>query len=209
MRLYGGFTSGKPCTVSGAATSRLPEAVFASTTKPCIAGTTTCTSPDADDTFQSPVGVPSTPMLPLPVSAVTIPLAPVILMSPLPVLAFTSPLPVRMAAMLPLPLTSVTWIEYVSLKILAQAMNDTRSTDNEKLIAYFETQAQFDVLKGRKAYFRSWDHQMMQEAYPFTVKAKGQAKDKVDFLKFGDPVPAPNQPLEVLAPTKAENACRM
>jgi len=50
---------------------------------------------------------------------------------------------------------------------------------------------------------------MMQEAYPFTVKPKGQAKGKYDFLKFGDPVPAPNQPLELLAPTQAESACKM
>jgi branched-chain amino acid transport system substrate-binding protein len=97
----------------------------------------------------------------------------------------------------------------VSLKILAQAMNETKSTDSDKLIAYFETEAQFDVLKARKAYFRSWDHQLMQEAYPFSVKPKGQAKDKWDFLKFGDAVPAPNQPLESLAPTKAENTCVM
>jgi branched-chain amino acid transport system substrate-binding protein len=101
------------------------------------------------------------------------------------------------------------WIEYVSLKILAQAMNAAKSTDTEKLIAYFESEAQFDILKARKAYFRSWDHQLMQEAYPFTVKAKGQAKDKFDFLKFGDPVPAANQPLELLAPIKAENTCKM
>jgi branched-chain amino acid transport system substrate-binding protein len=49
----------------------------------------------------------------------------------------------------------------------------------------------------------------MQEAYPFTVKPKGQAKDKQDFLKFGDAVPAANQPLDLLATTKAENACKM
>jgi branched-chain amino acid transport system substrate-binding protein len=101
------------------------------------------------------------------------------------------------------------WIEYVSLKIMAQAMNETKSLDTEKLIAYFETEAQFDLLKARKGYFRSWDHQLMQEAYPFTVKPKGQAKDKQDFLKFGDAVPAPNQPLDLLATTKAENACKM
>ncbi|MFO1315823.1 MAG: ABC transporter substrate-binding protein [Burkholderiales bacterium] len=101
------------------------------------------------------------------------------------------------------------WIEYVSLKIIAQAMKDTNSTDTDKLIAYFESEAQFDILKARKGYFRSWDHQLMQEAYPFTVKAKGQARDKWDFLKFGEAVPAPNQPLELLAPTKAENTCVM
>lgn len=101
------------------------------------------------------------------------------------------------------------WVEYVSVKILAQAMNATKSTDTDKLIAYLESGAQFDLLKARKGYFRAWDHQMMQEAYPFTVKAKGQAKDKYDFLKFGDAVPAPNQPLELLAPTKADNTCKM
>ena len=101
------------------------------------------------------------------------------------------------------------WIEYVSLKILAQAMNEAKSTDTDKLIAYFESEAQFDLLKARKGYFRAWDHQLMQEAYPFTVKAKGQAKDKWDFLKFGDAVPAANQPLDLLAPVKADSACKM
>lgn len=101
------------------------------------------------------------------------------------------------------------WIEYVSLKIMAQAMNEAKSLDTEKLIAYFESEAQFDLLKARKGYFRSWDHQLMQEAYPFTVKPKGQAKDKQDFLKFGEAVPGPNQPLDLLATTKAENACKM
>jgi branched-chain amino acid transport system substrate-binding protein len=93
--------------------------------------------------------------------------------------------------------------------MLVQAMNETKSTDSEKLIAYFESEAQFDVLKARKAYFRKWDHQLMQEAYPFTVKAKGQAKDKFDFLKFGDAVPVASQPLDLLATTQAENTCKM
>jgi branched-chain amino acid transport system substrate-binding protein len=100
------------------------------------------------------------------------------------------------------------WIEYVSLKMMAQAMSETKSTDTDKLIAYFESEAKFDILKARHGYFRSWDHQLMQEAYPFTVKFKGQAKDKWDFLKFGDAVPAPNQPLELLAPTK-DDSCKM
>jgi len=101
------------------------------------------------------------------------------------------------------------WIEYVSLKIMAQAMNETKSTDTEKLIAYFEKETQFDLLKPRKGYFRSWDHQMMQEAYTFSVKPKGQAKDKWDFLKFGAAVPAATQPLDILAPTKAQSECKM
>lgn len=101
------------------------------------------------------------------------------------------------------------WIEYISLKIIAQAITATKSVDTDKLITYFESEAQFDVLKARKAYFRSWDHQLMQEAYPFTVKPKGQAKNKQDFLLFGEAVPGANDPLDKLAPAKAESTCKM
>jgi branched-chain amino acid transport system substrate-binding protein len=100
------------------------------------------------------------------------------------------------------------WIEYVSLHVMARAMNETKSTDTEKLIAYFEKEPKFDLLKPRHGYFRSWDHQMMQEAYTFTVKPKGQAKDKWDTLAFGPAVPRPDQPLELLAPTKEQNECK-
>jgi branched-chain amino acid transport system substrate-binding protein len=101
------------------------------------------------------------------------------------------------------------WIEYVALKMMAQAMNETRSTDTDKLIEYFEKETQFDILKARKAYFRAWDHQLMQEAYPFSVKEKGKAKDKWDFLALGAAVPGANEPLEVLAPTKEQNPCTL
>jgi branched-chain amino acid transport system substrate-binding protein len=99
------------------------------------------------------------------------------------------------------------WIEYVSLHVMARAMNETKSTDTEKLIAFFEKEPKFDLLKTRMGYFRNWDHQMMQEAYTFTVKAEGTYKEAWDFLKFSAPIPGPDQPLELLAPTKAENPC--
>jgi branched-chain amino acid transport system substrate-binding protein len=101
------------------------------------------------------------------------------------------------------------WIEYISLKIMAQAMNETKSTDTDKLIAYLEKGPQFDILKGRKGYFRDWDHQLMQEAYPFTVRAGGKAKDKWDFLELGAAIPVPNEPLESIELTKEQNPCSM
>jgi len=101
------------------------------------------------------------------------------------------------------------WIEYVALKMMAQAMNETKSTDTDRLIEYFEKETQFDILKARKGYFRAWDHQLMQEAYPFSVKEKGKAKDKWDFLALGAAVPGANEPLEVLAPTKEQNPCTL
>jgi branched-chain amino acid transport system substrate-binding protein len=101
------------------------------------------------------------------------------------------------------------WIEYITLKMLAQAMSETKSTDSATLVAFFEKQGEMDILKARKAWFRAWDHQLMQEAYPFTVKAKGQAKDKWDFLALGAAVPGANESLEVLAPTREQNPCQM
>jgi branched-chain amino acid transport system substrate-binding protein len=101
------------------------------------------------------------------------------------------------------------WIEYIALKMIAQAMNETKSTDTDKLIDYFEKETQFDILKARKAYFRSWDHQLIQEAYTFSPKPKGEAKDKWDLITLGAAVPGPNEPLEVINPTKAQNPCSL
>ena len=92
---------------------------------------------------------------------------------------------------------------------MAQAMEETKSTDTEKLIAYFEKEPQFDILKARKGYFRSWDHQLMQEAYPFTVKSKGQAKNQWDTLQLGAAVPNANESLEVLSVRKEQHTCVM
>jgi branched-chain amino acid transport system substrate-binding protein len=101
------------------------------------------------------------------------------------------------------------WIEYITLKMLAQAITETKSTESDALIAYFEKQTQFDIMKARKAYFRSWDHQLVQEAYPFSVKPKGEMKDKWDMLVLGDAVPVAADSLEVIYPTKTQNPCEM
>jgi branched-chain amino acid transport system substrate-binding protein len=101
------------------------------------------------------------------------------------------------------------WIEYVSLKIMAHAINETKSTDTENLIAHFEKEPEFDILKGRKGYFRYWDHQLMQEAYPFTVKSKGKARDQWDLLELGAAVPGPNESLESIELTKVQNPCAL
>lgn len=101
------------------------------------------------------------------------------------------------------------WIEYVSLKLLAQAMEETKSTDTEVLIDHFESGAEFDILKARKAYFRKWDHQLIQEAYPFSVKEAGAAKDEFDIMALGAAVPGEEESLEVIYPTPEQNPCSL
>ena len=64
-------------------------------------------------------------------------------------------------------------------------------------------------MKARKGYFRNWDHQLVQEAYPFTVKPKDQMKDKWDMLVLGSVVPAAGASLETIYPNKQQNPCTM
>jgi len=86
-------------------------------------------------------------------------------------------------------------------------MTEAKSTDTEALVAHFEKGAEFDILKARKAYFRSWDHQLIQEGYPFTVNENAQ--DQYDLITLGQAVPNPDQPLEVIYPTKEQNPCTL
>lgn len=97
--------------------------------------------------------------------------------------------------------------DYLAVKILARAMQETKSTDTQKLITYLESGVKFDVLRAREGYFRPWDHQLMFEMY--TVKpVAGKAANKWDVMETSAPVPGPSESLEVLAPTQQENACK-
>jgi branched-chain amino acid transport system substrate-binding protein len=100
------------------------------------------------------------------------------------------------------------WGDFLAVKIFAQSMNETKSTDSAKLIEHWEKGAKFDVMKTREGYFRARDHQMMHEMY--TVQAVGAAaKNQWDIFTSSAPVPAPNESLEVIASTEEENECKM
>jgi branched-chain amino acid transport system substrate-binding protein len=101
------------------------------------------------------------------------------------------------------------WGDYVGVKILLQAMAETKSSEGAKWVAYFEKGATFDILKGRKGSFRDWDHQLLQEMYVVRVKDKKDAKDKWDIFELVQPAPAANESLELIQPTKQENPCTM
>ncbi len=63
---------------------------------------------------------------------------------------------------------------------MAQAMTETKSTDTAKLIEYFEKESRVRrAERHARAYFRNWDHQLMQEAYPFSVKEEGPGQGPV------------------------------
>src|SRR5262245_40412855 len=94
------------------------------------------------------------------------------------------------------------WGDYNALKIVAQSMNELKSTDSAKLVEHFEKGAKFDVMKRRPAYFRAWDHQIMMEMYAVRAKAANEMKDQWDIYHDLGAVPEPNEDLEIIAPTK-------
>jgi len=99
------------------------------------------------------------------------------------------------------------WISYVAMNIMAKAMGETGSVGTPDLIEYLESGAEFDLLKGRKGYFRAWDHQLIQDAYSFSVDEN--ADNVYDMIVLGDAVPGPDENLEVIYPTREQNACSL
>ena len=101
------------------------------------------------------------------------------------------------------------WGDYMSMKHVAQAMNELKTTDSTKIAEHLEKGAKFDVMKSREGYYRNWDHQLMQEMYTIRFKPAGEVKDKWDLFTLSAPVPAASQSLEVIAPTREDNNCTM
>jgi len=99
------------------------------------------------------------------------------------------------------------WVSYIAMKIAASAIGGTKSVATPDLISYLEGGQKFDIMKNRQAYFRKGDHQLIQEAYPFTVDPN--AANVHDMIVLGNAVPAPDQPLESIYPTVAEGGCML
>jgi branched-chain amino acid transport system substrate-binding protein len=101
------------------------------------------------------------------------------------------------------------WGDYISMKILAKTMNDTKSADPLKIIEHWEKETKFDVLKTREGYFRKYDHQLMHEMYAVEALKASELKNQWDIYKPAPATPAANEPLDAIAATPEENACNM
>ncbi len=99
------------------------------------------------------------------------------------------------------------WGDYNAIKIIAQSMEETKSTDSADLIRHWESGAEFDVLKTRAAYFRPSDHQLMHQMYVVTGLPDDQIDNEWDIFSSSDALPGNDQPLETIAATAEENAC--
>ena len=91
------------------------------------------------------------------------------------------------------------WGDYNAIKLMAQAMTETKSTDSTKMVEHFEKGAKFDLMKTREGYFRKADHQMMHEMYTVQALPAAEVKNKYDIFSSSAPVPGANESLEVIA----------
>ncbi len=101
------------------------------------------------------------------------------------------------------------WGDYMSTKHVAQAMNELKTTDSTKIVEHLEKGAKFDVMKSRDGYYRNWDHQLMQEMYTIRFKPANEVTNKWELFTLSAPVPGASQSLEIIAPTREDNACTM
>jgi len=101
------------------------------------------------------------------------------------------------------------WGDYNAIKLTAQAMAETRSTDSARLVEHFEKGAKFGLMKTREGYFRKSDHQMMHEMYTVQALPADDVKNAWDIFRSSAPVPGPGEALEVIATTAEESECRM
>src|SRR6187549_310945 len=101
------------------------------------------------------------------------------------------------------------WGDYNAMKLVAQAMAETKSTDSLKIVEHFEKEAKFPLMKTRDGYFRKADHQMMHEMYTVKAIPGPQLKNDWDIFTSSPPVPGPNEPLDVIATVGDEIECKM
>ena len=100
------------------------------------------------------------------------------------------------------------WGDYNALKIVAQAMAETKSTEAPKIAEHLRKEVKFDVMKEKPGYFRAYDNQMVMPMYAIQAKKAADMKDKWDIYSPLGTVPGPSDDLETLAPPK-DGACAM
>jgi len=102
------------------------------------------------------------------------------------------------------------WGDYNAGLIMARAVAEAGDAGGDALADYLESpEAQFDLMKTRKGYFRPSDHQLIQEIYAITALPADQVQNKWDIFTTSDPLPGPDQPLETLATSVTGGTCSL
>lgn len=80
------------------------------------------------------------------------------------------------------PLEARAWASWLAVKILAETVLRTGTTETSELVRFLEQGGtQFDGHKGKKLTFRPWDHQLRQPLY--LVRAKRKVQNRWDVIE--------------------------
>lgn len=102
------------------------------------------------------------------------------------------------------------WGDYNAGLIMAQAVAAAGDASGDALVDYLESsEAQFDLMKNRKGYFRPEDHQLIQEIYAITALPADEAKNEWDIFTTSEPLPGAGEPLETLAQSVTGGTCSL
>jgi branched-chain amino acid transport system substrate-binding protein len=100
------------------------------------------------------------------------------------------------------------WGDYNAALIMSKAVAEAGDAGGDALVAYLESpEAQFDLMKNRKGYFRPTDHQLIQEIYAITALPADQVKNEYDIFTTSEPLPGADEPLETLAVSVTGGTC--
>ncbi|ARC90332.1 ABC transporter substrate-binding protein [Rhodovulum sp. MB263] len=100
------------------------------------------------------------------------------------------------------------WGDYNAGLIMARAVAEAGDAGGNALVDYLESpDAQFDLMKTRKGYFRPSDHQLIQEVYAITALPADEVQNEWDIFTTSDPLPGPDRPLETLAHSVTGGTC--
>jgi branched-chain amino acid transport system substrate-binding protein len=87
-------------------------------------------------------------------------------------------------------------------------VTEAGDASGDALVAYLESpEAQFDLMKNRKGYFRPTDHQLIQEIYAITALPASEVQNEYDIFTTSDPLPGADEPLEALAQSVTGGTC--
>lgn len=98
------------------------------------------------------------------------------------------------------------WQDYIAVKSLIAAMNNAGSTDYAKVVHALEGM-KIDVGKDRTAWYRAFDHQLMQTIYVVKADPGQDAADPKDWGKIVFQSPKPDAPLDSIFGTRAQVGC--
>lgn len=102
------------------------------------------------------------------------------------------------------------WGDYNAGLIMAKAVAEAGDASGDSLVAYLESpEAQFDLMKNRKGYFRPTDHQLIQEIYAITALPANEVKNEYDIFTTSEPLPGADELLEALATSVTGGTCTL